>query len=273
MPRPASSPRSPDGSRRVASSLSSRPTPPRSWACRPGRPTRTREESAECLRPGRRPRRRRHAHRHGRTHRPGRHDRADPRGELRQPRVPDRDSAERALRFARVGARRRGGHRRTDDAPRTYAARGRGLRESPGRQRRRDHEGGSVAHHRPVGHRRGSARDAGARRRPHRGHTDGLHRLQPCSRRTHRAPGSRRAAAHANRAAHADEPARRPDGLIRGARGADDERRRRGVRHIRRPVRPSASGRRCHRDHRGPSARCGWCALRSAPTSTCCDRS
>ena len=121
--------------------------------------------SAEILRPRRRPRRRRHLHRHGRPHRAIGDRRPDPRRQLRQPRLPDRDHARRAVRFARGGPRRPRASRDTDDAARPHAARGQTARRSVRSERRRHHEGRALADHRSLGGDRRSARDAGARRR------------------------------------------------------------------------------------------------------------
>ena len=51
-------------------------------------------------------------------------------------------------------------------------------------------------------------------------HADRLHGVQPRGRRSDRPPGGRRAAAHADRAAHADEPARRPARVLGSPRAS-----------------------------------------------------
>ena len=126
--------------------------------------------SAEGLRTDRAARRRRHPDRHGPAHRPRRRRRADRRRELRQPRLPDGNHPRRALSVARGGPRRHRADRGSHDAARANAARRQHLHRRDRAERRGDHEGGAVAHHRARGLHRRRRSDARARRRPDRGH-------------------------------------------------------------------------------------------------------
>ena len=166
-----------------------------SAACRRRRPVGGDVEggSAESLRTDRAARRRRHPHRHGPAHRPRRRRRADRRRELRQPRLPDRDHPRRALSVPRGGARRHSANRESHDAARAHAARRQHLRGRDRAERRGDHEGRAVAHHRSRGLHRRRRGDAGARRRPDRRHADRLDGVQPRRRRPDRAAGGGRA--------------------------------------------------------------------------------
>ena len=72
----------------------------------------------------------------------GRRRHSDPRRELRQPRLPDRGHAARALPVARGGARRHGAHRRAHDAARRRrSAHGAALPDARRAERRRHHQG------------------------------------------------------------------------------------------------------------------------------------
>ena len=181
--------------------------------------------------------------------------RADPRRELRQPRISDRGDAARAVPVARSGAGGRANVEarmmlRATDHPR--GARCRAARA----ERRRHHQVGAGAPDRPVGVGRRGVRHARQGRRPDHRHAHGIDRLQPVGRRSDRPAGRRRDGVDADCAAHAHQSPDRHSGVVARPGAAADDRSRRAVRHIRRTGGLRAAGGRRSAASSAPSGGC-----------------